>query len=88
MDIVLIRGGEFSTGDMGIIAPAVTRGPGLPSCTVVSGIVYTVDGQSPLGPTALAAACVLMTLAGILAAWIPASLAAEVDPMTVLRDES
>jgi putative ABC transport system permease protein len=42
---------------------------------------------SPLDPAAVAAACVLMTLAGILAAWIPASRAARVDPMTVLRDE-
>jgi predicted permease len=42
---------------------------------------------STLDPAALAAACVLMTLIGILAAWIPASRAAGVDPMTVLRDE-
>jgi ABC-type antimicrobial peptide transport system permease subunit len=42
---------------------------------------------SPLDPIAVGAACVLMTLVGILAAWIPASRAARVDPMTVLRDE-
>ena len=42
---------------------------------------------SALDPVALAVACVLMTLVGILAAWIPASRAASVDPMTVLRDE-
>ena len=42
---------------------------------------------SALDPVALAVACVLMTLVGILAAWIPASRAARVDPMTVLRDE-
>jgi len=42
---------------------------------------------SALDPAALAAACVLMTLVGTLAAWIPASRAARVDPMTVLRDE-
>jgi putative ABC transport system permease protein len=42
---------------------------------------------SALDPAALAVACVLMTLIGILAAWIPASRAARVDPMTVLRDE-
>jgi putative ABC transport system permease protein len=42
---------------------------------------------SALDPVALAAACVLMILAGMLAAWIPASRAARVDPMTVLRDE-
>ena len=38
-------------------------------------------------PAALAVACVLMTLVGILAALIPASRAAGVDPITVLRDE-
>ena len=38
-------------------------------------------------PVALALACVLMTLVGILAALIPASRAAGVDPMTALRDE-
>ena len=42
---------------------------------------------SALDPIALTVACVLMTLIGILAAWIPASRAARVDPMTVLRDE-
>jgi putative ABC transport system permease protein len=42
---------------------------------------------SALDPAALAVACVLMTLVGILAALIPASRAAGVDPMTVLRDE-
>jgi len=42
---------------------------------------------SALDPVALAAACVLMTLVGTLAALIPASRAARVDPMTVLRDE-
>jgi putative ABC transport system permease protein len=42
---------------------------------------------SALDPAALALACLLMTLVGILAALIPASRAAGVDPMTVLRDE-
>jgi predicted permease len=42
---------------------------------------------SALDPVALGGACVLMTLVGILAALIPASRAARVDPMTVLRDE-
>jgi putative ABC transport system permease protein len=42
---------------------------------------------SALDPVALALACVLMTLVGVLAALIPASRAAGVDPMTVLRDE-
>jgi hypothetical protein len=42
---------------------------------------------SALDPAALALACVLMALVGILAALIPAGRAAGVDPMTVLRDE-
>ena len=42
---------------------------------------------SALDPAALALACVLMTLIGILAALIPARRAAGVDPMTVLRNE-
>jgi putative ABC transport system permease protein len=42
---------------------------------------------SALDPVALAVACFLMVVIGILAALIPASRAARVDPMTVLRDE-
>lgn len=42
---------------------------------------------SALDPAALAAAGVLITLFGVLAAWIPATRAAHVSPMTVLRDE-
>jgi putative ABC transport system permease protein len=42
---------------------------------------------SALDPAALVVACVLMTVVGLLAAWIPASRAAGVDPMTVLREE-
>jgi putative ABC transport system permease protein len=42
---------------------------------------------SALDPVALAVGCALMALVGIPAALIPASRAAGVDPMTVLRDE-
>lgn len=42
---------------------------------------------SALDPLALASACFLITIIGILATLIPASRAARVDPMMVLRDE-
>ena len=42
---------------------------------------------SALDPAALAAAALLMTLIGLLAAWIPASRAAHLSPMAVLRDQ-
>jgi ABC-type antimicrobial peptide transport system permease subunit len=42
---------------------------------------------SALDPVALGVACVVMTVIGIVAALIPASRAAGVDPMTVLREE-
>jgi putative ABC transport system permease protein len=51
---------------------------------VLKSLLFNV---SVLDPVALSVACVLMTLVGILAAWVPASRAARVDPMTVLRDE-
>ena len=42
---------------------------------------------SALDPVAITSACALMTFVGMLAAWIPATRATHVDPMTVLRDE-
>jgi putative ABC transport system permease protein len=51
---------------------------------VLKSLLFNV---SALDPVALSVACVLMTLIGILAAWIPARRASRVDPMTVLRDE-
>jgi putative ABC transport system permease protein len=42
---------------------------------------------SALDPVALSAACVLMTLIGMLAAWIPARRATQVDPIVELRHE-
>ncbi len=42
---------------------------------------------SALDPLALAVACALMAIVGIIAAWLPAMRASHVDPMTVLRDE-
>jgi predicted permease len=51
---------------------------------VLKGLLFNV---SPLDPVALTTACVLMTLIGILAAWIPARRATKVDPMVALRCE-
>ncbi len=51
---------------------------------VLASLLFEV---SALDPVALALACILMTLVGLLAAWIPASRAAGVDPMMVLREE-
>jgi predicted permease len=50
----------------------------------LKGLLFQV---SALDPVALAVTSVLMTLIGTLASLIPASRAAGVDPMTVLRDE-
>jgi ABC-type lipoprotein release transport system permease subunit len=42
---------------------------------------------SPLDPYAIAAACLAMTVIGLLAGFVPAARAARVDPVTTLRDE-
>jgi putative ABC transport system permease protein len=42
---------------------------------------------SPLDPFALLAACLSMTFIGLLAGFVPANRAANVDPVTTLRDE-
>jgi putative ABC transport system permease protein len=42
---------------------------------------------SPLDPVALTAACLSMTLIGLVAGFLPASRAARIDPVTTLRDE-
>ena len=44
-------------------------------------------GVAPIDPTALAAACAVLALAGLLAAYIPARRAAAVDPLVALRCE-
>ena len=59
-------------------------GDGRRYCGALKSLLFEV---SALDPVALAFACVLMTLVGILAALIPASRAARVDPTTALRDE-
>jgi putative ABC transport system permease protein len=49
---------------------------------VMKTLLYEV---SPLDPVALAAACAVMTLIGLLAGFLPANRAAGVDPVTSLR---
>ncbi|HEY2018451.1 MAG TPA: FtsX-like permease family protein, partial [Bryobacteraceae bacterium] len=66
----------------------VGLGAGLAGALALTRLLKTLLFEvSTLDPVALGLACVLMTLVGILAALIPASRAAGVDPMTVLRDE-
>jgi ABC-type lipoprotein release transport system permease subunit len=42
---------------------------------------------SALDPVAIASSCVAMLLVGLLAGYVPAKRAANVQPMKVLRDE-
>jgi predicted permease len=66
----------------------VGLGAGLAGAFVLTRALKSLLFQvSVLDPVALAVGCVLMTVVGILAAFVPASRAARVDPMTVLRDE-
>ncbi|MGE3189936.1 MAG: FtsX-like permease family protein, partial [Vicinamibacterales bacterium] len=51
---------------------------------VLAGLLFDV---SPLDPVALAAACAATLAVGLLAAYLPASRAAGVDPVAVLREE-
>lgn len=61
---------------------------GLTGAYALTRVLKTLLFQvSALDPVALGGACVLMTLVGTLAALVPASRAARVDPMTVLRCE-
>jgi predicted permease len=66
----------------------VGLGVGLTGAFALTRVMKSLLFQvSALDPVALAAAGVLMIIIGTLAAWIPASRAAHVSPMTVLRDE-
>jgi putative ABC transport system permease protein len=51
---------------------------------VLKSLLFNV---STLDPVALSVACALMTLIGMLAAWIPARRATQVDPIVELRHE-
>ncbi len=53
-------------------------------CRILRGLLYDV---SPADPLTLGAVCLLTTLMGLLACWLPARRAAHVDPMVALRSE-
>jgi putative ABC transport system permease protein len=67
-----------------LVGLAIGLGGAFALTRVLKGLLFEV---SALDPAALGAACVLMTMIGIVAALIPARRAAGVDPMTVLREE-
>ncbi len=52
--------------------------------SVLKSIVWNI---SPLDPIAFASVAILLTAAGLLAAWIPAKRAAGIDPLSALRQE-
>jgi putative ABC transport system permease protein len=62
-----------------LVGLAIGLGGAFALTRVLKGLLFEVS--------ALGAACVLMTMIGIVAALIPARRAAGVDPMTVLREE-
>jgi predicted permease len=61
---------------------------GIPAALALTRFVQkTLYGIEPTDPASFAAAVVLMTLVGAVAAWIPARRAARVDPIRALRNE-
>ena len=73
-----------SAFSMLLVGLGVGLGGALALTRVLKSLLFQV---SALDPVALAVACVLMTLVGMLAAFVPASRAAGVDPMAVLRED-
>ena len=67
-----------------IVGLAAGLGGALALTRVLKSLLFNV---SALDPVALSVACVLMTLIGMLAAWIPARRATQVDPIVELRQE-
>jgi predicted permease len=67
-----------------IVGLAAGLGGALALTRVLKSLLFNV---SALDPDALSVACVLITLIGMLAAWIPARRATQVDPIVELRQE-
>ena len=61
---------------------------GLIAVTILSPLVRTLFyNVSPVDPRVLGGTCVLLTLAAVVASWVPAWRAATVDPVVALREE-
>ena len=61
---------------------------GIPAALALTRLVQkTLYGVEPTDPVSFAAAVLLMTGVGAVAAWIPARRAAHVDPIKALRCE-
>jgi ABC-type antimicrobial peptide transport system permease subunit len=75
---------------LGEVAVLIVAGLALGLAAAISGtrflasFLYRVE---PNDPTTLAAACVILAASAVVAGFLPAKRAANVDPMTALREE-
>jgi ABC-type antimicrobial peptide transport system permease subunit len=71
---------------LGLIAGGIVIG--IPIAMAASSLVAaSLSGLTANDPATLAAATVILTVAGLLAAWVPARRAAKIDPMIALRQD-